>query len=111
MLSGAAVGAVALVAFAWFGYSRFSDGRTRFGLTAYSVVDDRTVEISFEVHKDLQASVVCAVVARDRDNLVVGHADVRVGPAERETAPASARFRTTHRAATVDVTSCSRPAP
>ena len=107
VLGGAFVGGVALLAFAYFGYTRFSSGRTSFGLTSYHVIDDRTVEITFEVHKDLTATVVCAVVARDADNVTVGKQDVSVGPAERDPAQVTQRFTTTHRAATVDVTSCS----
>jgi hypothetical protein len=105
----AAVGALLLLAFAYFGYSRFSTGRTSFGLLGYAVVDAQTVEITFEVHKPLTDTVVCAVVARDSDNTTVGKQDVTVGPAERDPAQVTRRFATTHRAATVDVTSCSAP--
>jgi uncharacterized protein (DUF58 family) len=109
--TGAAVGALLLLAFAYFGYTRFSTGRTSFGLTAYHVIDDANVEVRFEVHKDLSATVICAVVARDANNVTVGRKDVTVGPAERETAQVTLQFATTHRAVSVDVTSCSKPAP
>ena len=110
LYAGAGVGAVVLIAFAYFGYSRFATGRTTFGLTAYQVVDDTHVQVTFEVHKALDATVVCALVARDKDNVTVGRQDVTVGPAERDPARATERFTTTHRAATVVVTSCSTPA-
>ncbi len=109
--TGAAVGALLLLSFAYFGYNRFSSNRTSFGLTGYHVIDDASVEVRFEVRKDLSATVVCAVVARDRNNVTVGRKDVTVGPAERETALVTQQFATTHRAATVEVTSCSKPAP
>jgi hypothetical protein len=100
---------MALLGFAYYGYSRFSTGRTDFGLLGYRVVSDTTAEVTFEVHKPLTDTVVCAVVARDRDNTAVGRQDVTVGPADRDPAQVTSRFATTHRAATVDVTSCSAP--
>ncbi|MCU1592619.1 MAG: hypothetical protein JWO12_11 [Frankiales bacterium] len=109
LIAGASAGALLLVLFAWFGYSRFSDGRTRYGVTGYKVIDGTSVQITFEVHKDLTTSVTCALVARDRDNLTVGRKDVIVGPAERDTVQVVDVVPTTRRAATVDVSACSRP--
>jgi hypothetical protein len=109
LVAGAWVGAALLVLFAWFGYSRFSDGRTRYGVTGYKVIDDSSVQITFEVHKDLTTSVTCAVVARDRDNVTVGRKDVVVGPGERDTVQVVDVLSTSRRAATADVSACSRP--
>ncbi len=105
--AGAVVGALALLAFAWFGYSRFSTGRTGFGLISYQVVDDATVEITFEVHKPLNDTVRCAVLARDRSSTTVGTRDVTIGPADRDPVRVTEQFPTSARAATVDVISCS----
>ncbi len=107
--AGAVVGALLLLAFAYFGYSRYSTGRTGFGLLGYQVVDDTMVEITFEVHKPLNDTVRCAVVARDRSNTTVGARDVTVGPADRDPVRVTERFVTSARAATVDVTACSAP--
>ena len=109
LITGAVVGGVALLVFAWFGYSRFSSGRAQYGVTGYHVVDNRSVEIRFEVHKDLRSTVTCALVARDRNNATVGGKDVVVGPGERETVQVTELLSTTARAATADVSSCSRP--
>jgi len=95
------------LAFAWFGYSRFSTGRTGFGLIGYQVVDDATVEITFEVHKPLNDTVRCAVLARDRSSTTVGTRDVTIGPADRDPVRVTEQFPTSARAATVDVISCS----
>lgn len=109
LIAVAVVGGLALVVFAWFGYSRFSNGRPTYGITGYHVVDDTSVELRFEVHKDLQSTITCALVARDRDKVTVGRKDVVVGPGERETVQVTEVLTTTGRAATADIASCSRP--
>ncbi|MGZ6793333.1 MAG: DUF4307 domain-containing protein [Mycobacteriales bacterium] len=109
LLALASLGVLALLAFAYFGYSRFSTGRTGFGLLGYQVLSDTSAEVTFEVDKPLTDTVVCAVVARDRDQVTVGTQDVTVGPGDRDPAQVTTRLTTTARAATVDVTSCSTP--
>ena len=95
---------VALLAFSWFAYDRASSGRTRVSVLGYQVVDDRTVEVRFEVSKEAGATVVCEVRARDRDGAEVGSKDVTVGPGQ---SVVTYRLTTSRRAATGEVTGCS----
>jgi hypothetical protein len=104
------LGALALVAFAYLAYDRYSSNRTTFGVVGFTVLDDHRVQLSFEVNKPLDATVVCSLVARDRNHVSVGKTDVTVGPADRDPAQVTERFETTSRATSVDVTSCSLPA-
>jgi hypothetical protein len=104
------LGALALVAFAWFAYDHYSTNRTTFGVLGFAIVDDQRVELTFEVSKPVTDTVVCALVAYDNNHQSVGKTDVTVGPADHDPARVTQRFATTSRASTVDVASCSVPA-
>ena len=109
LITGAAALGTLLLVLSYLAFDRYSSARTSFGLLGYRVVSDREVEVTFEVRKELGATVLCGLVARDADKRTVGTVDVTVGPAERDPVRVVERITTTARATTVEVTSCSAP--
>ena len=105
-MAGGAVLGVALLALAYAGYSRFSTGRVQYGLLGYSVTDDTTTQVRFQVDKALTETVQCQLVARDGDHVSVGSRTVTVGPAERETVITTSVVTTSRRAKTGEVVGC-----
>jgi hypothetical protein len=105
-----AVGALTLIGLSYLAYDHYSSNRTTFGVLGFTVLDDHRVELTFEVNKPLSATVLCSLVAFDRDHRSVGKTDVTVGPADHDPAQVTQRFVTTARATSVDVTSCGTPA-
>jgi hypothetical protein len=95
-----------LAAASYATYDRAASARTPVTLEGYRVVDDGTVEVRFDVHKDRADTVVCAVRARGRDGGQVGAADVTVGPG---TGKVRYALTTTARAVLGEVTGCSAP--
>ena len=69
-----------LTAGAFWAYQRSTEGQVSSTLLSYEVVDDRTVTVTFEVHKDAQQRVRCRVEALGDDGGAVGVQDVRLGP-------------------------------
>ena len=106
LITLAGVFGVLLLAAAYFAFARFSNGRVRFAVLGYRVLSATSMQVSFEVHKDLQASVVCRERALDRDGAEVGSEQVRVGPSDTEAVTTVHTLPTTRRAATGDVTAC-----
>ncbi len=103
-----------LVGLAYLAFDRFSNGRVRYGVVSYRVLDDTSVQVSFEVDKGPKDAVLCLVRALDRDGVEVGSEQVRVGPAD---SPANSdavtvtvtkvhTLTTTRRATTGDVSAC-----
>ncbi|MCW2544921.1 MAG: TetR family transcriptional regulator [Frankiales bacterium] len=70
----------ALTAGAWWAYQRSIEGQVTSDLVGYKVVDDRTVTVTFEVHKDAQQRVRCRLEALGDDGGAVGTQDVHLGP-------------------------------
>lgn len=107
----AVVAALVLLTFSYFAYNNYTANRTTFGVLSFQVLNDHEVELTFEVNKDLNQSVTCALVAMDSSHNTVGKQDVVVGPADHDPARDTERFATSARATNVDVTSCSTPTP
>jgi hypothetical protein len=95
-----------LVALAYVAFDRFSQGRVRYAVLSYRVLSDHKVQVSFEVHKDPNSSVVCRLRALDRNGAEVGSGEVRVGPGHSDAVTAVGTLTTTRRAATGDVSAC-----
>ena len=106
LVGGAVVLLLLLLAGSYLAFDRFSGSTVRFGLLGYRVVDDRTVDVSFEVHKGADETVRCLVSARDRDNTEVGSAEVVLGPSRTNPVQKVQRLTTTRRAATGEVVRC-----
>ena len=112
-VTGAVVLGALLVGLAYLAYDRFSGGRVRFATLGYTVGGDSSVQVRFEVRKDLRESVRCRLEARDRDGVVVGSDQVLVGPSDREAVVTQRTLVTSRRAATAQVSGCvvAQPTP
>jgi uncharacterized protein (DUF58 family) len=78
------------------------------GVLGFRVVDDRHVEVRFEVHKAPLAEAVCTVRAREEGGREVGRAEVTVGPRsdERRVSQVTYLLATTARAVSGEVPGC-----
>ena len=94
----------ALTAGAYWAFAHARSDQIDFGTTAYKVLSDTSVTVSFEVHKAADRSATCRVEAVDRDGSVVGSVDVGVGRGARVTM--SRQLTTTARATTALVSGC-----
>ncbi|MCA1783456.1 MAG: DUF4307 domain-containing protein [Dermatophilaceae bacterium] len=83
--------------------------RVRWTVTSYQVVDDRTVEVGFDVRRPADTAVVCRVRAIALDFATVGSIDVTI-PADAAGGGRDVRqdvtVRTTTRANTGTVANC-----
>ena len=82
-------------------------GRVTWTDTSYRVVDDRTVEVQFEVHRPRGQAVTCLVRALDQGFGVVGSLEVQVPASSERNVHRKVTVRTTTRAVTGAVRSCS----
>jgi hypothetical protein len=105
-----AIGAVALlvaVALAWFAWAAYSGRSSATGSdVGFEVVDDGTVRVTFDVTKPHDQVATCTIQALDPGFSVVGTVRVQVGPAEHDVVRQTATVRTTNRATTGRVQSC-----
>ena len=106
LITVAGIFGVLLLAGAYFAFARFSNGRVRFAVLGYRVLSATSMQVSFEVHKDVQSTVVCLVRARDSNGEEVGSEQVRVGPSDTDAVTTVHTLTTTRRAATGDVSAC-----
>lgn len=83
--------------------------RVRWTVTSYEVVDDRTVEVGFDIRRPADTAVVCRVQALAIDFATVGATDVTI-PADAgggaKTVHEDVVVRTTTRANTGTVQNC-----
>jgi hypothetical protein len=100
---GCAVGVALAV---WLGLA-YSLGQVTWTDTGYRVVDDRTVEVDFDVHRSAGQAVQCRVRALDQGFGVVGVLDVAIAPSPERSVHQHVTVRTTSRAVTGTVESCS----
>lgn len=98
-------GGLGVVAAVWLGLS-MSLGKVTWTDTGYRVVDDRTVEVEFDVHRPGGQAVTCLVRALDQGFGTVGTLEVAL-PAGPESVHRKVAVRTTTRAVTGVVKSCS----
>jgi hypothetical protein len=99
---GCAVGVAAAV---WFGLS-MSLGKVTWTDTGYRVVDDRTVEVDFDVHRPAGQAVSCVVRALDQGYGTVGTVEVAIPASPERSVHRQVTVRTTTRAVTGVVKSC-----
>jgi hypothetical protein len=90
-----------VVAFQRFGPSQVQ-GRT----LSYRVVDDRSVEVRFEVRTDPGTTATCLLQALGRDMSEVGSEEVRVGPSVEDRVVLTRTVTTSSRAVTARVVTC-----
>ncbi|GAB3467279.1 DUF4307 domain-containing protein [Kineococcus endophyticus] len=105
-LAAAVVGGVLVLAYgAWLAVSQ-SQGPS-FTEISHQVVDDRTAEIRFSVTRPAGTEVRCQVHALDASSSEVGLVQVDVPASSATDVQESVQVRTTSRAVTVGVESCS----
>ena len=90
----------------WFGLSA-TLGQPSWQTLGYKVVDDQTVRVTFEVNRPGGKALTCTVEALARDFGVVGTAQVAVPASPDETSTQTSTLRTTSRAVTGQVRTCS----
>ena len=101
------VGILAGVALAiWFGLSA-TLGQPSWQTLGYKVVSDQQVRVDFEVYRPGGTALTCTVEALARDFSPVGTSTVTVPASTDETTRTSATLRTTSRAVTGQVRTCS----
>ena len=101
------VGILAGVALAiWFGLSA-TLGQPSWQTLGYKVVSDQQVRVDFEVYRPGGTALTCTVEALARDFSPVGTSRVQVPASADETTRLSATLRTTSRAVTGQVRTCS----
>jgi hypothetical protein len=102
-----AVGILAGVALAiWFGLAA-TLGQPSWQTLGYKVVSDQQVRVDFEVYRPGGTALTCTVEALARDFSPVGTSNVRVPASADETTNESVTLRTTSRAVTGQVRTCS----
>ena len=89
----------------WFGLAS-TVGHPSWTVQGYRVVDDRTVDVTYLVSRPTGADVTCVVRAMDRSFGTVGLVEVRVPASETTSVKRTTRIRTTARAVTGVVKSC-----
>lgn len=89
----------------WFGLSA-TVGLPSWQTMGYKVVDNESVRVDFEVHSPDGRDVVCTLHALSEDFSVVGSADVPISMAGENTVRESVTLRTTTRAVTGTVDTC-----
>jgi hypothetical protein len=101
------VGILAGVALAtWWGLSA-TLGQPSWQTLGYKVVSDGEVRVDFEVHRPGGRALTCTVEALARDFAPVGTSRVEVPASADETTTESVTLRTTSRAVTGQVKTCS----
>lgn len=90
----------------WFGLSA-TLGQPSWQTLGYKVVSDQQVRVDFEVTRPGGRAMTCTVEALARDFSPVGTSTVQVAASAEETTTESATLRTTSRAVTGQVRSCS----
>ncbi len=90
----------------WLGLSA-SLGQVTWNDTGYRVVDDQTVSVTFDVHRPGSQAVTCVVRAQDESHADVGSLEVAIPAGEPVAVTRTVQVRTTTRAVTGHVKSCS----
>jgi len=88
----------------WFGLSAANG--VNWTDVGYRVVDDRTVDVTYDVHRPAGRAVTCVVRALDKSFGTVGTAQVRIPATTQASVSRTDRVRTTTRAVTGLVKGC-----
>lgn len=102
----AGVAGVALLLFVVVAFQRFGPAKVQGRLLSYEVVDDRTVEIRFEVRSDPGTTATCLVRALARDMSEVASEEVRVGPSLEDRVVETRTLTTSSRAVAAELVTC-----
>lgn len=92
-------GVLGLAAVVWLGIGRLSVPVEAVDV-GFSIVDATAVEVTFDVVKDPEATVVCRVRALNPSFAEIGVRDVQVGPTPERVSRVTARVATTELATT-----------
>jgi hypothetical protein len=90
----------------WFGLAS-TVGKPSWTVQGYHVIDDRTVDVTYLVSRPIGRDVTCVVRAMDRSFGTVGLVEVHVPGSDATSVKRTTRVRTTTRAVTGVVKSCS----
>ena len=90
----------------WFGLSSTA-GKPSWTNLSYRVIDDETVDVTYLVRRPIGSDVTCVIRAMDRSFGSVGLVTVHVAASDTSTVERTTRVRTTTRAVTGVVRSCS----
>jgi hypothetical protein len=90
----------------WFGLAS-TVGEPNWTTMGYRVVDDKAVDVTYVVSRPTGLDVTCVVRAMDRGFGTVGMVTVRVPASDTSSVRRTTRIRTTTRAVTGEVRSCS----
>jgi Domain of unknown function (DUF4307) len=90
----------------WFGLAS-TVGRASASVVGYRVIDDRTVEVTYLVSRPAGRDVTCQIRAMDQSFGTVGLLEVHIPGSDTSSAPRTTQVRTTTRAVTGVVKSCS----
>lgn len=100
------------VIIAIIGFQRLGSSDVKGELTAYRLVDDRTVEVTVGVTRDDPSRpVVCIVRARSVDGSETGRREILVPPSSQATVQVTGIVKTTRPAAVGDVYGCGTDVP
>ena len=99
----AAFGALTWVVWAGIGQSRAD---VRWSDVGFRVLDDQSVQVTYDVGKDPRSTAVCTLQALDRGKGTVGLSRVTVGPREQKVTRNVATVRTSALAVTGIVRDC-----
>lgn len=103
-----AVSVVVAAALGWFAWAAWSGRASATGSdVGFVVVDDGTVRVTFDVTKPKDRSATCTIQALDTGFSVVGTVRVQVPRSSRDVVRQTSTVRTTNRATTGRVESCS----
>lgn len=100
------------VVIAIIGFQRLGTNDVKGELSAYRLLDDRTVEVTVGVtREDPSRPVVCIVRARSVDGSETGRREILVPPSSQVTVQVTALVKTTRPAAVGDVYGCGTDVP
>ena len=99
----AVVGALAWVVWAGLGQARAD---VRSSDVGFRILDNQSVEVTYDVGKDPNSTAICTLQAFDRGKGTVGLAQVTVGPREQKVTRNVATVRTSALALTAVVRDC-----
>ena len=90
----------------WFGLAS-TVGKPSWAVVGYRVIDDRTVEVTYVVSRPVGRDVTCLIRAMDQGFGTVGLLEVHIPGSETSSVRRTTTVRTTTRAVTGVVRSCS----
>lgn len=103
---------LALIGLAVVAYQRFEGVAVEGKMSAYEVLDDRTVEVTISVtRKDPATPVVCIVRARSRDGAETGRREVLIGPSDARTVQVTTIVKSYERPLVGDIYGCGTDVP